>query len=157
MGAITLQFVANNSLGSRLIKWFDHGAYSHVDSVLEDGSLLGARSGKIDGIAAGVQVRSAYYVARYGFVKRVRLETSNEVAASYYEFVRAQIGKPYDMTAIWGFVAGRDWMEDDAWFCSELVVAGLVCSRLLPHKPSAPCNKIAPDGALLICSMFTDV
>lgn len=33
----------------------------------------------------------------------------------------SQIGKPYDYTAIVGLGLHRDWQEDDAWFCSELV------------------------------------
>ena len=33
---------------------------------------------------------------------------------------RSQIGKPYDLTAIFGMLARRDWQEADAWFCSEL-------------------------------------
>ena len=33
---------------------------------------------------------------------------------------RSQIGKPYDLTALFGMLARRDWQEADAWFCSEL-------------------------------------
>ena len=33
----------------------------------------------------------------------------------------SQIGKPYDYTAILGLGLRRDWQEEDAWFCSELV------------------------------------
>lgn len=33
---------------------------------------------------------------------------------------RSQIGKPYDLTALVGLLAHRDWQEDDRWFCSEL-------------------------------------
>jgi len=33
----------------------------------------------------------------------------------------SQIGKPYDLTALFGMLARRDWQEADAWFCSELV------------------------------------
>jgi hypothetical protein len=156
MGAITLQFVGNRSFGSTLIQWFDHGTYSHVDTVLADGSLLGARDDKIGDVPAGVQIRPATYVAGYA-TKIVVLPCSGEVEKAYYDFVRAQIGKPYDSLAIAAFAIGRDWMNPDAWFCSEMVVAGMVDSKYLVHKPSAPCNKLAPDDALLICSMFVDV
>lgn len=156
-GTIVLQFVSNNSLGSKVIEWFDHGLYSHVDSVMPDGSLLGARNDVIQGFAKGVQVRPASYVMGYAHVKRVELITSATIAEAYYEFVKSQIGKPYDTTAIAGFIAGRNWLEEDSWFCSELSTKGLVVSKFLQHLPSAPCNKIAPDDELLICSMFTDV
>ena len=35
---------------------------------------------------------------------------------------RSQIGKPYDWTALVGIMLkNRNWAEDDAWFCFELV------------------------------------
>jgi uncharacterized protein YycO len=34
---------------------------------------------------------------------------------------RGQVGKPYDLTALFGLLMHRDWQEDDSWFCSELV------------------------------------
>lgn len=32
-----------------------------------------------------------------------------------------QLGKPYDYTAVLGIGLHRDWQEDDAWYCAELV------------------------------------
>lgn len=34
---------------------------------------------------------------------------------------RSQVGKPYDVTAIFGFLTRRNWQDPDSWFCSELV------------------------------------
>lgn len=34
---------------------------------------------------------------------------------------RSQMGKPYDLTALFGLLMHRDWQEEDSWFCSELV------------------------------------
>jgi hypothetical protein len=31
------------------------------------------------------------------------------------------VGKPYDLTALFGLLMRRDWQEEDRWFCSELV------------------------------------
>ena len=36
------------------------------------------------------------------------------------EFAFAQVGKPYDWTAIFGLVFRNSWEEPDSWFCSEL-------------------------------------
>jgi cell wall-associated NlpC family hydrolase len=34
----------------------------------------------------------------------------------------SQVGKPYDWLGVAGIaLRGRDWQEDDCWFCSELV------------------------------------
>lgn len=54
-------------------------------------------------------------------------------AATVLGRARSQIGKPYDKTAILGFVANRDWQEDDSWFCSELIAWAAV--EYLPFTP----------------------
>jgi uncharacterized protein YycO len=40
-----------------------------------------------------------------------------------WSWAAAQVGKPYDLTALFGWLSGRDWQEEDSWFCSELVAA----------------------------------
>ncbi len=42
-------------------------------------------------------------------------------AAAVIAQASGQIGKPYDYTAIVGLALHRDWQQDDAWFCSELI------------------------------------
>lgn len=39
------------------------------------------------------------------------------------EWLLAQVGKKYDVTALLSWIVRRDWQEDDAWFCSELAEA----------------------------------
>jgi hypothetical protein len=58
MGAITLQFVTCSDPGSWAIRTFQRGWCSHVDSVMDDGRLLGARP---DAGVAGVQIRPPNY------------------------------------------------------------------------------------------------
>ena len=52
------------------------------------------------------------------------------------DFLKAQLGKPYDTLAIEAFAFNRDWRSPDAWFCDELVAAGLeqaeVVGKLAP-------------------------
>lgn len=155
MGAIVLQFASNTSFGSRMIEWFDHGKYSHVDTVLPDGTLLGARDDVIGTVPAGVQIRPAEYV-HGSTLLRVTLPAPDAIVNAYYAFARSQLGKPYDRTAICAFVVGRNWQEDDSWFCSELCASGLEKSGYL-HMLSAPVNKIAPDDLLLVLSALVQV
>lgn len=155
MGAIALQFVEGSGFGSALIKYYDHGLYSHVDSVLPDGTLLGARDDVIDGIPSGVQIRPASYVAGET-VLRVTIPCTDAQQDAFYAFMRAQLGKPYDETSIAAFALGRDWRADDSWFCSELCSAGIEASGLVPPL-SAPANKIAPDDLLLVVSALVRV
>lgn len=154
MGQIVMQFAGSSSLTSRLIEWFDHGQFAHVDTVLPDGRLLGARDDVMDGCQAGVQIRPADYQTGYT-LKRVTIPTTDAIAAAYYSFVLAQVGKAYDSTAIAAFVVGRDWRTPDSWFCSELNAAGLEASGLVPPL-IAPCNKIAPDDLALVLSALVE-
>jgi hypothetical protein len=115
MGAITLQFVT-----SRDPELWGHphvlrGWCSHVDSVMDDGRLLGARS---DG---GVQIRPPNY-EKFSGVEPVVLAAPYYKERAYSGFLKAQIGKPYDKPAIVAFAFNRDWRSPDAWFCDELVV-----------------------------------
>lgn len=155
MGAIVMQFAGSSSMTSQLIEWFDHGEYSHVDSVMPDGLLLGARDDVMSGYPAGVQLRGADYQQGYQ-IKRVTLPCTDTQQKAYYDFVLAQVGKPYDEDAIVGFVAGRNWRAPDAWFCSELNAAALEASGVVPQL-IAPCNKIAPDDLALVLSALVPV
>lgn len=155
MGQIVMQFAGSDSFTSQAIQWFDHGEYAHVDTVMPDGLLLGARNDMMAGFPAGVQLRSADYQQGYT-LKRVTLPCSDDQQKAYYDFVLAQVGKPYDSKAIAAFVVGRDWRTPDAWFCSELCAAGLEASGVVPPL-SASCNKIAPDDLLLVLSALTDI
>jgi hypothetical protein len=149
---IRLQFSRQADLGSTFIAWFGHGAgYSHVDTVLGDGQLLGARADHCAGVPPGVQVRPPDYAA-FSRTLVVELPASAETTSVYYAFVRGQVGKGYDMTAIVGFAAGRDWRAPDSWFCSELAAAALEASSFFAFPLATPANKISPDDLLLVCS-----
>lgn len=156
MSSIILQFVGAADLGGKIINWFDHGPFAHVDTVMPDGSLLGARSDVWAGVPAGVQIRPYDYMPFANPVRAV-LDASDEVVEAYYTFVQAQIGKPYDMTGIVGFAVGRDWRNANAWFCSELVAAALEESGFFEYALIQLANKIAPDDLALLCSAFCDM
>lgn len=151
--AIVMQFSAQADFGAELIEWFGHGAFSHVDSVLEDGRLLGARSDVCAGVPPGVQIRPQHY-APFSRVLRVELPAPEGVVRAYYEFVLAQVGKPYDKLGIAGFVVGRDWRDLAAWFCSELNGRGLEpdVSGYFAYRLSTPANKLTPPDLVLVCS-----
>jgi len=150
MAEIVLQFVEGSGFGSGMIKWFGHGAYSHVDSVLPDGRLLGARNDAVGGVKPGVRIRPADYVASEN-VSRVVLLVGDRMRDDYYAFIDAQLGRAYNKTAILAFAFGAEWSNPEAWFCSQLVAAGLQACGYLP-KLSEPANKIDPDDLRLILS-----
>lgn len=56
---------------------------------------------------------------------------------------RAQAGKPYDLTALFGLLMHRDWQEDDRWFCSELVAWAFAQGGTPLFRPEAM-HRITP-------------
>lgn len=156
MGTISLQFASSTSLGGRIIEWYDHGRFAHVDSILPDGSLLGARDDVCSGIPSGVQIRPGNYLGFATTTFRVDLSCTDDQSVAYYTFISQQMGKPYDEQGILGFVTGRNWYKEGSWFCSELVAAGLVCCGYL-RPLVAPANKMAPDDLLLVLSALQQI
>ena len=157
MGQIDLQFSSMDDTGSKLIRWFSHGKYSHVDAVLPDGSLLGARSDVRAGVPSGVQIRPSRYSV-FSAVKRVSLPTINDdVSQAFYKFLREQIGKPYDSLSILAFAINRNWRDEDAWFCAELLSRGLEVCKFFPHCLVTPPNRQTPDDLLLVLSALVEI
>ena len=158
--SIRARFVRGLGPTSQIIAWAGGGdarrfGLSHVDICFPNGMLLGARSDAVGGVPPGVWCRPAGYEKVMGELV-LELPTAAGQDGVFYDFLIHQIGKPYDKTAILGFIFGRDWREDDSWFCSELLMAGLekagVCERL-----ALPVNKISPTTAAVVCSALGGV
>jgi len=147
---IQLQFVRQKGIASSAIAWFSQGNFSHVDAVLPSGRLLGARNDNALGIPSGVQIRPEGY-ADWALRVRFTIPTTQEQANKFYTFLREQIGKPYDRSAIWGFVTGRNWRAQDSWICSELQAAALEHAGIVPPLYLSA-NKITPTALALLAS-----
>lgn len=150
--SVRLSFVAARAFSSRLIEWFGGGGFSHVDAMLPDGRLLGARSDVIGVIPPGVQIRSADYEK---WPKRLLLEIPCTVEQSkdFHGFLQGECGKPYDRLAIVGFAINRNWRDEDSWFCSELVTRALEVAGICPDLRLTP-NRITPGAcALIACAL----
>jgi hypothetical protein len=147
---LSWQFVLGSGISSRSIAWFSAGHFSHVDAMMPGGYLLGARSDRVGHRPAGVQVRPpAYETWKERVVMSLEVEESR--GRAFFAFLNAQLNKPYDKTAIWGFAAGRDWREADSWFCSELQAAAIEAANITPAL-YAPAAKITPAGLAVILS-----
>ena len=148
---ITLQFSRVGGPETWAIAAFERGWCSHVDAVLPDGSLLGARCDAIGGQPPGVRIRPAGYEA-WTRVEIVHLPATAEVEAAFWSFLHDQVGTPYDELAIAGFAFDRDWRNPAAWFCSELIARALEVSRWLPALLSCAVNEITPRDLELLVS-----
>lgn len=133
-----------------MISWFTSGPWTHVDYVLSSGDLLGSR------LYGGVLIRSPNY-ANFSSTQRVSIPVSTDSKVIMEKFLYLQIGKPYNIIGIIGFAAGRNWRQSNAWFCSEMIAAGMEQANIFPHLLSSPTNKVTPNNLLLAISAITDV
>lgn len=107
------------SIISRAIRWQTRGRYSHVSSVMPDGTLVEAVEGR------GVTAERMLWDVR----EHVTLLAVGCTEIGYERstaFLADQIGKGYDYRMALGFVTrptrqGRK--STGAWFCSELAYA----------------------------------
>ena len=147
---IRLQFVCEDQLSSKMIAWFSSGHFSHVDAVMPNGDLLGARNDKVGNRPAGVQIRKPEY-AEFSRKVVMTIASNQQQEDEFYKFLKLQIGKPYDKEAIWAFAFNRNWREDDSWICSELQSAAGEFCGILPELYLAT-NKITPVACALAFS-----
>jgi uncharacterized protein YycO len=132
---IRLRFLNEKGIFPGLIKWFTWSSISHVEFVFSDG-YLGAD------FPGGVQIKPFAYAHPkeiwYGVV-----ECSDEVSKKVEAFARAQIGKPYSLLGIIGFVVKHDFNKKGSFFCSELVLAAFE-SADYPLLDLAEIDRVSP-------------
>lgn len=146
MSEVVLRFCAGTGFSSGAIEYFGAGNWSHVDNETPNG-LLGARSDHVGGQPSGVWPRPLDYEKSPRWV-RMQLPCTASQYQTWLNFLYQQVSKPYDKLAILAFVIGRNWRDDDAWFCSELAARALEVAGILPPLFLSP-NKITP-GALAL-------
>jgi hypothetical protein len=148
---IRIRFVTGNDWISNAIRFGERDGWAtHAEAVMPDGTLLGAH---LDG---GVQIRPAGYdkviMTRELIVPlRPHSDGSDQIEVDFLAFLKAQIGKPYDITAIAGLAFDRNWRNAESWFCSELIAAALEACGYLPKLASVD-NHISPRDLLLVLS-----
>lgn len=146
---ITLRFVTTwESPVSRLIRAGEYGFWaSHTEAMMPEGTYLGAH---FDG---GVMARpSTYDAGKYGQQMFVQIPCLQVQADMFHAFLRAQVGKPYDLGAIGALVFEREWRQTDKWFCSELQAAALEHCGFFSSPLCTDNWKITPRDLLLILS-----
>lgn len=155
MPEIRLQFVLGRDPLSALIGWFSAGHLSHVDAVLPDGRLFGARNDRVGGQPPGVWDRPPDY-ARWSRRVTAMVGVSAAQRDAFLGFLRRQRGTPYDRLAILGFFVNRDWRDDGAWMCSELQARALEVAGIVPRL-YLPENKVTPVALALLLSALPAV
>lgn len=109
---------SNHTLGSYTLRAVMWSRYSH-SAVYDDATGLVYDSTLLQG---GVKSSPWFDWAEHYPNREVRELNIIDVDGAR-AWLDAQVGKPYDWTALAGMVVHRNWQEDDAWFCSELAEA----------------------------------
>jgi hypothetical protein len=148
---IAFQFSAQDDLSSKAIQAFSRGWPSHVDAILPDGGLLGARSDTCWGIPPGVQIRPPGY-ATFIRTQVIQLYSAAAQEAAWLAFLHAQLGKPYDEVAILGFAVDHDWRDPRKWFCSDLGAVSLETAGWFSSKLSVEAGGVTPRDFQLVLS-----
>lgn len=151
---ITIRFVSHPGIFNWGTKVFQRGFWAdHVDAVLPDGRMLGAHF-------KGVQILLGDYDAGPGQLSRelrVNLKATAEQEAKFYDFLYAQVGKPYDFLALVAFAFNRDWQRPDSWFCDEIIAAALCACGIFPKHLAESFNRITLRDLILIISALVEV
>lgn len=166
MGTVSLLFSTSRHPMSAVIRACTWSSWSHValidgDEVIEATAPAGVRR---------FPVVQAIDHAKRGKIVDLPCRDPGAVIAA----AASQLGKPYDYTAVLGLGLHRDWQEDDAWFCSELVAWAFaqageplfraeVLRRVTPQHlwmlapvdpPPDPVSLTNPEGRLVRPSSF---
>lgn len=145
MSTIAFSFVQSNDPIGRVIQFYERGPWSHVDCVLPDGSLLGARSDSVGGKPPGVQIRPPDYET---WPKRdiVELAATPEQITTWLNFLKSQIGQPYATAdLIMQYLTGDGGGTiDSEWWCSKLAARSGEASLWLPKPIGQSVNTITP-------------
>jgi hypothetical protein len=160
---IKLQFSTSTEFSSLLIRDLCHSPFSHVDIVVDKAStgfdgLLGASDSPkapfFTGNPRGVAIRPHDYQI-FGKRNIAFLESTPEVETKFYKAALSQLGKPFDNHALHAFLqpgpsGGRDWRDNDLWFCSEHITWSLEKARWFPWEILVSKDKISPADLLLL-------
>lgn len=127
-----LVFSRSNTAVGLAIRTATLSKWNHVDMVFDNNILIGAV-----GFHAGETWRGGVQQTTLS----ARLSQSNIAEYKIYDlhiwdegaafaFAQQQLGKPYDWSGVFGFLApNRNWQQDDSWFCSELVAATALAGK----------------------------
>ena len=110
---IQLLYTRSHHLSSAAIRLATWGEFSHVAQL--DGPKV-IESVFRDGVREDSLANATARASRWAIVEYPHRNPAAMIAAA-----RSQIGKPYDKTGALGLGLHRDWQQDDAWWCSELV------------------------------------
>lgn len=92
-------------------KWSHSAILDETEGVVYDSTLLGG------GVKTTALTPFLHHYRTFK-MRDIPIQEGREEEARAW--LRAQVGKRYDWTALLGMLFHRNWQEDDSWFCSEM-------------------------------------
>lgn len=125
-----VHFCKSNDIGGLIIRLFTFSRWNHV--AIEVGGVV------YESVTAGGVRRVPARSFPRLWEKTTSVEVSVENPAEMLAFLNAQVGRPYDWSAIFALPFRKSWQARDKWFCSELVAEALIAggSNAIPRLKS---------------------
>ena len=135
------------SIVSRIIKFFTRSEYSHVAIILDNDKVIEAWNGTKDKL---IFKRTKDLLTNLSTdhtpdteVEIYELPIPIDVRVKAFDFYNAQVVKKYDLAGALGqplFIIKTH--DKNKWFCSELLVEGLIQGGL--HRKDLDSSKVSP-------------
>ena len=92
--------------------------------------------------------------------KIARVQAPEATIRGVIEAAKSQLGKPFDQSALWGFLSDqamekkRNWRDPTQWYCSELMTWAEESGKLFPWPLVITKDRITPADNLLLINPF---
>lgn len=152
--SLSVVFVADKTLSGRAISCFGGDFWDHMAIMIDDETVIDARSDVIRGIPAGVEKRPVDYLWHYSSYVRLEMPCDDHQRHMVIWALKNELHKPYDRIGILDFalcrMKDRNWRDRTAWFCDELAVYAMEIGRVL-DPVLLPIYRLKPGNAALMC------
>lgn len=140
---LTIQLSASNNPISKITRWITRGEFGHVDIILPNApnTLIGAH------VFGGIK-KTTYNCSDFSKIKRYKIEVSQETIL----WVSKQLGRKYDISAIFGFIFKIPVREDTTSICSEFAFD--VLEQSFNHQVKFQSSKISPRDLHLVLQVL---
>lgn len=150
MQPIELHFSLGVGFTSALIAYFGYGygGYSHVDAILSDGRLAGARADRVGGAEPGFRIRPPNYEP-WKRSATLTIPATAQEHARWEAWQLAQVGDGYDQRDILGLIVGEPLNSGNGhWICSAAQLFGLQQIGKMPANLPFIAQQTTPNAVL---------